>query len=199
MVNIGPVGPQSPRKKWKKSRLKKKLQTQISPPRWWDGILRYITKLLTKIFPTTWHNFFRAKSKKIFDFFFASHTQTVLKNTQHGPKNLNFCFNMPNYCADFLGPFPIFQLTWKNSNSKKCTKKSEKNVPKPSGPTFQWPIYPRRWFTKNTKTNSTDVRRMGLCNGKNRIILRCFATEKSEFYGTPSQRINFFFEYTIIY
>ena len=71
---------------------------------------------------TTWHNFFRAKSKKIFDFFFASHTQTDLKNTQHGPKNLIFCYNMPNYCVDFLGPFPIFQLTWKNSNSKKSTK-----------------------------------------------------------------------------
>ena len=69
MVNIGPVGPQSPRKKWKKSRLKKKLQTQISAPRWWDGILKYITKLLTKMCSTTWHNFFRAKSKKIFDFF----------------------------------------------------------------------------------------------------------------------------------
>ena len=77
---------------------------------------------------TTWHNFFRAKSKKIFDFFFASPTQTVLKNTRHGPKNLNFCLNMPNYCVDFLGPFPIFQLTWKNSNSKKCAKKSSKFV-----------------------------------------------------------------------
>ena len=81
-----------------------------------------IAKLLRKMCSTTWHNFFRAKSKKIFDFFFASRTQTVLKNTQHGPKNLNFFLNMPNNCANFLRPFPIFQTPWKNSNSKKCTK-----------------------------------------------------------------------------
>jgi len=45
----GPDGPQSHKKMWKKSRLKKKLQTQISPPRWWVGILRCITKLLRKM------------------------------------------------------------------------------------------------------------------------------------------------------
>ena len=107
-----------------------------------------IAKLLRKMCSTTWHNFFRAKSKKIFDFFFASHTQTDLKNTQHGPKNLIFCYNMPNYCVDFLRPFPIFQLTWKNSNSKKCTKKSEKIVPKPAGPHVQVQFKKKQKFLK---------------------------------------------------
>ena len=107
-----------------------------------------IAKLLRKMCSTTWHNFFRAKSKKIFDFFFASPTQTVLKNTQHGPKNLIFLLNMPNSCADFLGPFPIFQLTWKNSNSKKCPKKSEKNVPKLTGPHVQVQFKKKQKFLK---------------------------------------------------
>jgi hypothetical protein len=82
--------------------------------------------------------------------------------------------------------------------TKKEKKRNEK-CPLPAGHhlgTHRWRC---RKFSKNPKTNSADVRRMGLCNAKNRIIHRCFTTKKSEFYGTPLQRKYFFLNNTIFY
>ena len=104
----GPCGPQSHRKCRQKRRLKKKLQLNFSTRKRRDGILRWITKVLRKMCSTTWHNFFRAKSKKIYHRFFASQTQTVLKNTKPVTKNLIFWHNMLNACVDFLSHLGIF-------------------------------------------------------------------------------------------
>ena len=104
----GPCGPLSHRKSRQKSRLKKKLQLNFSTRKRRDGILRWITKVLRKMCSTTWHNFFWAKSKKIYHRFFASQLQTVLKNTKHVTKNLIFWHNMLNACVDFLSHLGIF-------------------------------------------------------------------------------------------
>ncbi len=71
VVYGGPGGPWSQRNCRKKSRFKIKLQTHIYPRRRGVGKSKSITKLFTKIFPTTWRGFFCSQAKKISNFFSA--------------------------------------------------------------------------------------------------------------------------------
>jgi hypothetical protein len=74
VVYGGPGGPSSPRENRKKSSLKIKLQTHIYPWRSRVGKSKSITKLFTKILPTTWRGFFSPQAKKFSNIFSASHT-----------------------------------------------------------------------------------------------------------------------------
>ncbi len=82
-----------------------------------------IAKLLRKMCFTTWHGFFSPQAKKIFNFFFASHTLWGPKNTQPVAKNLILCQWVPKRFCDFLRLFPIFLAQGKNSFLKKSVKK----------------------------------------------------------------------------
>ena len=98
----------------------------------WGSTARYtrlgksgrIAKLLRKMCSTTWCGFFSPQAKKIFNFFFASHTLWGPKNTQHVTKNLILCQWVPKRFWDFLRPFPIFLSQGKNSLPKKSVKKT---------------------------------------------------------------------------
>ena len=120
------------RSKWKKkiSTLDRVRATPYMPI--WGSTARYtrlgksgrIAKLLRKMCSTTWRGFFSPQAKKIFNFFFASHTLWGPKNTQHATKNLILCQWVPKRFCDFLSLFPIFLAHWKNSFSKKSVKKA---------------------------------------------------------------------------
>jgi hypothetical protein len=69
---------------------------------------------------------------------------------------------------------------------KKEKKRNEK-CPLPAGHHLRAHRWSGRKFFKNPKTNSADVRRMGLSNAKNRLFLSIIVSEKSRFYGTPPQ------------
>jgi hypothetical protein len=72
-------------------------------------------------------------------------------------------------------------LTCKND------KRQYEKCPLPAGHHLGTHRWRGRKFFKNPKTNSADVRRLGLSNAKNRLFLSIILSEKSRFYGTPPQ------------